>query len=259
MNDGTIYSCPSLLASFSTICFADLKKYKFTYLFGFPALHSEPPWTFATESDSLVGVEGNGPLGYLETPFSRLSPDEATALVDSVQTWRYSVDARQYGFFLAKKVRDAGSAEQSDIASTPGLNIGFTWVVRSLASYEDGFFEDVHPADRFICFADPSTYSTNPGWMLRNLLVLVRQRWKLDRVQILCYRELQASRHEARSVIMQLKTDGAARPAEDTVSNTATITAQPASMPRVTGWERNSSGKVASKIANLGEYMDPQR
>ncbi|MCJ1249234.1 Autophagy protein 7 [Trapelia coarctata] len=259
INDGTIYSCPSLLASFSTICFADLKKYKFTYLFGFPALHSEPLWTFATDSDSVVGPAETETSEGVESPFGHLTADEATALVDSVQTWRYSVDARQYGFFLAKKVRDASSEEQSDIPSTPGLNVGFTWVVRSLSTYEEGFFDDVHPADRFICFADPSTYSTHPGWMLRNLLVLVRQRWKLDRVQILCYRETQAHRHEARSVIMQLKTEGTARPAENTTSDDATVTAQPASMPRVTGWERNSSGKVASKIANLGEYMDPQR
>jgi len=206
-----------------------------------------------------VGGDENEPFEGHESPFGRLTPDEATALVDSVQTWRYSVDARQCGFFLAKKVRDAGSSEQSDIASTPGLNIGFTWVVHSLASYEEGFFDDVYPVDRYICFADPSTYSTHPGWMLRNLLVLVRQRWKLDRVQILCYREVQARRHEARSVIMQLKTEETARLAENPMSNDATVIAQPASMPRVTGWERNSSGKVASKIANLGEYMDPQR
>lgn len=207
----------------------------------------------------------------LESPFGRLTADEATALVDSVQTWRYSVDARQYGFFLAKKMRSAGSEDQSDFPdsaserprpptpSTPGLKIGFTWAIGSLASYEAGFFDSVHPADRFICFADPSTYSTHPGWMLRNLLVLVRQRWKLDRVQIMCYREVQARRHEARSVIMQLKTEGTAQPAQNITDSNAPVTTLPAQMPRVTGWERNSSGKVASKIANLGEYMDPQR
>lgn len=32
-----------------------------------------------------------------------------------------------------------------------------------------------------------------------------------------------------------------------------------AAMPKVTGWERNSAGKVVSRVANLGEYMDPQR
>lgn len=247
------------MASFSTICFADLKKYKFTYLFGFPALHSEPSWTFDTDPDSVTESATDELSKAHESPFSRLTPDEATALVDSVQTWRYSVDARQYGFFLAKKVRDEVSEDKTDYLSTPGLEIGFAWVVRSLVSYEEGFFDDVHPADRFICFADPSTYSTHPGWMLRNLLVLVRQRWKLDRVQILCYRDVQASRHEARSVIMQLKIEETTPPAPDVTSDDMPVAAQPTPMPRVTGWERSNSGKVASKVANLGEYMDPQR
>ncbi|KAI7134913.1 hypothetical protein KC343_g12082, partial [Hortaea werneckii] len=44
INDGTIYSCPSLLCAFSAICYADLKKYKFTYHFAYPCLHSDPQW-----------------------------------------------------------------------------------------------------------------------------------------------------------------------------------------------------------------------
>ena len=215
-----------------------------------------------------------------------LSENEATALVDSVQTWRYSVDARQFGFFLAKKVsnlqkqgekqaefenqkqmlaelRNSGVMSEDQYESemdrynreelrpvtpgTPGVDLGFTWVIGSLAKYEQGFFHDVPAEDRFICFADPSNYTAHPGWMLRNLLVLVRQRWKLNRTQVLFYREVQARRHEAKSVICWLETDA------------TEVSTQSSEMPRVTGWERSSSGKVASKIANLGEYMDPQR
>ena len=196
------------------------------------------------------------------------------------------MDARQFGFFLAKKVsnlqgqgekqaefesqkqmlaemRDSGVMSQGQYDSeidrynreelrpttpgTPGIELGFTWVVGSLAKYEQGYFHDVSPEDCFVCFADPSNYSAHPGWMLRNLLVLVRRRWKLNRVQVLCYREVQSRRHEAKSVIFWLETDAV-----------ETLT-QSAEMPRVTGWERSSSGKVASKIASLGEYMDPQR
>ena len=65
---------------------------------------------------------------------------------------------------------------------TPTVDdIGFRWYVNSLASYENGFFDNVEPEDRFVGFADPSNYSTNPGWMLRNLLILIRQRWHLER------------------------------------------------------------------------------
>ncbi|KAL8794712.1 MAG: hypothetical protein Q9195_002787 [Heterodermia aff. obscurata] len=180
---------------------------------------------------------------------------EATALVDAVQTWRYSVDVRQYGFFLAKKKHRTFHSDSDDGAdrrpTTPGSQttfLDFEWIIGSLASYEDRFFQGAEPEDQFVCFADPSNYESYPGWMLRNLLVLVRTRWKLDKVQILCYRDIQTQRHEARSIILHLDLD-------KSTSNAAFS----GEMPKVTGWERSGTGKVTSKVANLGEYMDPQR
>ena len=182
--------------------------------------------------------------------------------MDAVQTWRYSVDARQYGFFLAKKCapgnrhsidEDDGRPDTPQTPRSPGPNINFTWVIGSLRQYEEGFFEGIDEHDQFICFADPSTFPRNPGWMLRNLLVLVQRRWKLEKAQVLCYRDSHSRRHEARSVILRIEVDrsGSEAPADSSLD--------PSSMPKVTGWERNSAGKVASKIANLGEHMDPQR
>ncbi|KAI9812633.1 MAG: Autophagy protein 7 [Pycnora praestabilis] len=258
INDGTIYSCPSLLSAFSVISFADLKKYKFKYWFAFPALHSDPPWKPIDSRDSK-------PL--------QLTGLETTSLVEKVQTWRYSVDSRQHGFFLAKRVRgfpkdsskelgedpDAKEGEQEErpaptTPGTPGQSLGFVWVVSSLSSYERGFFDSIEPEDRFVCFVDPSTYPNNPGWMLRNLLVLIRQRWQLDQVQILCYRDIQSRRDEARSIILNLKADTTAdrNPA-------TTIPSRSSQSPKITGWERNSSGKPGSKTASLAEYMDPER
>ncbi|KAI9818295.1 MAG: Autophagy protein 7 [Thelocarpon impressellum] len=246
ITDGTIYSCPSLLASFSVISFADLKRYRFTYWFVFPALHSDPAW-------KLDEPRPDGEPG-------RLDGQETTNLVERVQTWRYSVDARQHGFFLAKKVRlsareraaaDERADEVSNAASTPrspGRALDFRWEVGPLSGYEDGFFDGAGPEDRFVAFADPSTYPKNPGWMLRNLLVLVRQRWRLDRVQILCYRDVQSRRDDGRSIILNLSLDGP-----------GPVDGRPRQMPKVTGWERNKEQKLASKTANLAEYLDPQR
>ena len=198
----------------------------------------------------------------------QLNGKETTALVDAVQTWRYGIDARQYGFFLAKKkqrgsrwtpTRGDSKAEDRDnrptTPGTPGDELGFDWEIGTLAGYDTGFFDGVEEKDRFVCFADPSTYESYPGWMLRNLLVLIRKRWKLNRVQILCYRDVQARRHEAHSKILQLELNEP-RNADATDGSNPSI--QP-EMPKVTGWERNSAGKVISKVANLGEYMDPQR
>ena len=198
-----------------------------------------------------------------------LSSEETTALVDQVQTWRYSVDARQLGFFLAKKHRTDRHRSSESLDSvedqndrrpttpgTPGPNIGFTWLVGSLATYEHGFFDGVDHEDRFVCFADPSTYLAYPGWMLRNLLILVQHRWKLDRVQILCYRDVQARRHEAKSVILDLQLD---RTSEVNSLQSERNLHLGDEVPKITGWERNAAGKLASKIASLGEYMNPQR
>ena len=214
--DGTIYSCPSLLASFSAICFADLKKYKFTYHFAYPAVHSDPQWKLlAPEGDAAAGV-------------THLKARESEVLVDCIQTWRYSVDTRQHGFFLAKRIRrdvlDAewrmgrGEIEQEEEdgnlhrPQTPKVSqramlseMGFLWAVGSLASYENGFFDNADDEDRYVCFADPSTYPSNPGWMLRNLLILVRQRWHLDNVQVLCYRDTHQRRDQQASLMMSLQ------------------------------------------------------
>ncbi|KAF8853917.1 ubiquitin-like modifier-activating enzyme atg7 [Acephala macrosclerotiorum] len=227
INDGTIYSIPSLLSSFTVLSFANLKKYTFSYWFAFPALHSDPVWR---RSES-------------EKP-DQLTGQESTALVDEVGTWRYGTDKREHGFFLAKKVHSIPNAgDQPTTPGTPGDEIGYKWVVGSLRQFEDGFFRGIPTEDQYVSFVDPSTYPENPGWMLRNLLVLIRRRFKLHKVQILCYRDIQAKRHEARSRIMLLESDE-----NVTLADT---------MPKVTGWERNSLGKLSAKVTNLAQYMDP--
>ena len=247
INDGTIYSCPSLLASLCILCYADLKKYKFTYLFGFPALHSEFNWSV---------VDG------LETtsPFSKLmAAEDSTALVDEVQTWKYSVDSRQRGFFLAKRVRRprdrASSMEEqgrrAQSPTSPGIMLDHQWIVKGLESFEDGFFRGVPEKDQYICFADPSSYPDYPAWILRNLLFLIEKRWKLKTVQILSYRDTRARRHEARSLVFTLQNNR-----DESISTSPTVSTN---IPKISGWEKNSAGKVTSKIANLGGYMDPAK
>jgi ubiquitin-like modifier-activating enzyme ATG7 len=220
-----------LLSSFTILSFANLKQYTFTYWFAFPAIHSDPVWK---------RVESTNP--------SQLTGNETTALVDEVGTWRYGTDNREHGFFLAKRVRQ--SSTEDDRPKTPGTpggdDLGYRWAVGSLRTFETGFFNGIDPADQFVCFVDPSTYPENPGWMLRNLLVLIRRRYKLSKVQILCYRDVQSKRHEARSRILHLETQADSNSAETKV------------MPKVTGWERNSLGKVQPKVTNLSQYMDPQ-
>lgn len=243
--DGSIYSAPSLLSSFYAIFFADLKKYRFTYHFAFPALHSDPQWKISAEVPR------------------KLDENDSNTLVNAVQSWRDSVDQTQHGFFLAKRTSmrttrinpsevpaPAISPEQYSTASLGVAETGFQWTINALSSYEKGFFEGVDPEDSFVCFTDPSTYPENPGWMLRNLLVLVRQRWQLKDVQILCYRDTHARRDLQKSIILNL--------ISETLGELNLSSSQP-TMPKVTGWERNEKSKINSKMVDLAEYMDPSK
>jgi ubiquitin-like modifier-activating enzyme ATG7 len=218
-----------------------LKKYKFTYHFGFPAIQSDPPWKQIGEP-------------------SRLHARETTYLVDAVQTWRYKSDVRQRGFFLAKRIRGGGDPdERPKTPVTPLEEFGYTWAVEKLEAYEKGFFNNVDKADRFICFVDPSTYDANPGWPLRNLLVLLRHRWQLDDAQIMCYRDTHLRRDQPNSMILQLQADGGV----DSIlaSSELSISGRPRTprLPKVTGWERTEAGKLTSRNVDLSEYMDERK
>jgi ubiquitin-like modifier-activating enzyme ATG7 len=185
--------------------------------------------------------------------------------VDTVQTWKYSVDARQHGFFLAKKVYGFHRAEEFEdpesqrpkTPQTPGLleQLGYSWVVGSLSSFKTGFFTGVPRQDRYVGFADPSNYSQNPGWQLRNLLVLIRQLFHLDDIQILCYRDTHTRRDQANSLVLHLKSSAPAVQTSPSFPKSKT----PVEMPKVTGWERSENNKLTSRTVDLAAYMDPTR
>lgn len=227
IQDGTIYSVPSLLASFAILSYADLKKYRFTYWFAFPALSFNHQW------------KRTGDIG-------RLNPKESTALVESVGTWKYMVSGeKEHGFFLAKKVRGEDAIRRSPIDEAAS-EIGYRWQIGALRDFESGFFNNVPEEDRYVAFVDPSTYAEYPSWPLRNLLVLISHRYRLKNVQILCYRDTQPRRHEARSIILPLSLE---------LPEDANFT----EMPNVVGWERDGAGKLRAQVANLAEYMNPTK
>lgn len=182
-------------------------------------------------------------------------------LVDAVQTWSSGVDSHQRGFFLARRVWD--NAERVDpvheipskahgyYPTSPHGATKFSWRIAALGSYEHGFFDEARFEDCYLCFADPSNYTSAPGWMLRNLLVLVKQRWKLDKIQVIFYRDVRSKSGPSRSIVITLELkspQGAAK-----TSETHKL------MPKVTGWERSPTGKLSGRIVDLTEYMDPRR
>ncbi|KAL2833222.1 hypothetical protein BDW59DRAFT_138301 [Aspergillus cavernicola] len=235
--DGTIYSCPSLLSSFIILSYADLKKYRFHYWFAFPALHSDPPWVpyeGANDKSKPISAEARHPQP------KHLSTTENSTLAAAVKEWAQGVDAQQRGFFLARRVR----VEDGDAVS---------WRVAPLSSYENGFFEGASFEDCYTCFVDPSNYEEAPGWMLRNLLVLMKLRWGLTKTQILRYRDGSSQRDQGRSIVLTLglKAPEPVKSAEPRDTD--------GGMPKVTGWERNPAGKLAGRFVDLTEYLDPKR
>lgn len=181
-----------------------------------------------------------------------LSPTESSSLVNAVQAWSIDVDARQRGFFLARKFVSHNAFEPMRTATgmPSATEPEVTWKVAELAAYENDFFNGADSKDCYICFADPSNYPHAPGWMLRNLLVLAKRRWGLDKAQILQYRDVPSNRDNCRSIVLNVasKPQVAALSQEDHDH-----------MPKVTGWERSPAGKLTGRIVNLAEYLDPKR
>jgi len=98
-------------------------------------------------------------------------------------------------------------------------------------------------------FCDPSTLETNPGWPLRNFLMLLAQQWgdRVREVDVLCYRDYtrEGRRVTTHSLLLQAvklppKTGAQER-------------------PKCVGWERNEKNKLSHKIVNLSASMDPVR
>ncbi|PYH90534.1 ubiquitin activating E1 enzyme-like protein [Aspergillus ellipticus CBS 707.79] len=250
--DGTIYSCPALLSSFIILSYADLKKYRFYYWFAFPALHSNPSWTHPETNGSVTSAHP----GKVSINPGGLSDIDLSTLMGAVQTWSCAVDERQRGFFLARRICDNSS--ETILESGSGTTERMTndrshWRIAPLSDFESGFFEETSFEDRFVCFADPSNYDDAPGWMLRNLLVLAKQRWGLNKIQVLRYRDAQHSRGQYRSMVLTLELEDLQTPSfvkpEHLCNN----------MPKVTGWERSPGGKLSGRFVNLAEYLNPKR
>ncbi|WJZ96520.1 hypothetical protein VitviT2T_015198 [Vitis vinifera] len=199
----------SVLSRFLLISFADLKKWSFHYWFAFPALVLDPPAT-------LVDLK----------PASQwFSLEEAESVSAACNEWRNSSSTADVPFFLVS------------IASNSRATI------RHLKDWE-ACQEDGHKL--LFGFYDPCHLPKNPGWPLRNFLVLIYSRWNIKKVQFLCYRENRGFADLGLSLVGEAQIS-APQEWRDELH-----------VPNVVGWELNR-GKKVYRCISLAKSMDPTR
>lgn len=80
----------------------------------------------------------------------------------------------------------------------------------------------------------------NPGWPLRNLLVWASARLGQETVKVVCFREsLRESDRDGGSRVLTLNL--------------------PKPTVKVVGWEKDGKGRMASRVADLSQNMDPAK
>nr|XP_002119661.2 ubiquitin-like modifier-activating enzyme ATG7 [Ciona intestinalis] len=169
---------PHLLSRFFVLSFSDLKKFKFTYWFSFPAfIHSSP-----------ISVSSCAPIS------ATASNEFITNLIKSIDCF-CTEQGSLPGFFLISTSNTFGSDED-------------------ITSHTLSEFNSLVNQNRKITFAfsDPSTLSDYPGWPLRNYLTCIAYHWaeKLKgEVNVLCYRDRtqMGKRNATHSLVLRVHID----------------------------------------------------
>ncbi|KAJ3331369.1 Autophagy protein 7, partial [Blyttiomyces sp. JEL0837] len=105
------------------------------------------------------------------------------------------------------------------------------------------FFDGVPESERIVGFADPSSLPTNPGWPLRNFLLLLKKHFEVSSITVVCYREFTGKKDATPSIMINVELPGVVGD----------------ELPKFVGWEKNSAGKLGPRLADLAPLMDPKR
>ncbi|KAK9814486.1 hypothetical protein WJX72_006655 [[Myrmecia] bisecta] len=204
-----------LLNRFLLLTFAELKLFKFYYWFAFPALKPAVPFT-ASPAQSLTAAYG---------------PEAASQLAAACDSWRAPESGPQETsadpFWLL--VRTASNGMEA----------------RPLTAWTQARAE----GEVCLAMADPCNLAANPGWPLRNMLLLAAKRWRCQQLRVVCVRELRGKADPTVSIVLDVELpplpegwcEGDQSP------------------PAAMGWEPNAKGKLGPRMADLGPTMDPRR
>lgn len=111
-------------------------------------------------------------------------------------------------------------------------------------------------------FHDTTSVPDLPGWLLRNVLYYLAHHLpspkgsvaqKVTSLTVVALRSGSGASNTTTSKIFKVKLP-------DVVGTLDVATsAVGENVPAAVGWERNSQGKLASRVADLGSTMDPKR
>ena len=209
-----------MLSSFLIFSFADLKKYKYYYWLGIPALVARPAWNLASSDWTSVNDQS-----------TKLSP----SFLSSIHSQLHAASAPSpSSYFL---VRPSLTGDTAELAPLP--------------SYAE-FGANVPEEKRILAFVDPSAAAMHPGWLLRNTLAFLQVCHKAQRVRVLSWQDtdprLPAVGHWcSRFGVVEAPAGESATEAD---ANTC---------PSTVGWEKNPQGKLGPRLADLAPMMDPTR
>lgn len=159
-------------------------------------------------------------------PLDLVTKKDSDLISSALEEWtRDHLDNMEIlGFFLLKQENDK-------------------WIIGSLDQYET-FWGN---GKKYVGFHDPSTIQDVPGWPLRNFLVLLGT-LGLNDISILCFRDHFHLKDTLNVSSFWIHADIA-----------TDLTKTDISSLKITGWERNSSGKLQPKLSDLGSLISPTK
>ncbi|KAH3732602.1 autophagy protein 7 [Pelomyxa schiedti] len=211
----------TLLNRFLIVTYADLKKYHFSYMLGVPAIRFDSP-------SATQPTPASDPATNISIPHLVGSPVHLSALLSAPLTTelhkKYWSPQCRWPFFVVKV-----STENPESLDVLPLSSLLTIVTPNTPL----------PPSVWVAFVDPSGMKDNPGWPLRNLLVLLAVQFHLRTVKILCYRDQAPFAETSQSVVIEISLP------------------PPPEVANAVGWEPHPNGKIQPQFVSLSESMDP--